>query len=281
MKPHLTEDAMINHPALVRFAERRLNMMCLNYEQARFKPEEAAIHDLRVSVRRVIGLLGFLEFLCDGEPEKARICSAERRRLKKQLKALNRLRDLQVQLRYLKGPELKVPYPEALLQELTAQEHGELAALKTAMEAWPLTKTRRRALKLIRETVIPPRELELKTQLYLRYLTDRLHESVHCCQKPDPDSCHRLRVRLKQYRYCLEILDQGFGLRQILMGAVRQWQNDLGTLQDRKVLLSFVEASAAFEAAGPLREALGAEIGQLLAQVREEACAIRYETQLN
>jgi len=272
---------MINHPALARFTERRLNMLCLNYEQARFKPEEAAIHDLRVSVRRVIGLLGFWAFLCDAEPDKAWICTAEARRLRKHLKTLNRLRDLQVQLRYLKGPEVKAPCPEALLQELAAQEQGELAALKAEMESWRLTRTRRRVLSLARETVVAPREMELKTHLYLRYLTDRLHESVHCCQKPDPDSCHRLRVRLKQYRYCLEILEQGFGIRQILLGAVRQWQNDLGTLQDRKVLLTFVEASAAGEAAAPLRDALASEIAQLLAQVQEEACAIRYETQLN
>lgn len=272
---------MVQHDALTRFGEQRMNTLCLHFEQAYSRMDEAAIHDLRVSVRRAISLLGFLSFLYDEDAHAVRTCEKCTRKLKRSLKTLNGLRDTQVLLRHLKQQGASSPFAVNLIAGLSSQETALKESLQQAMDAWRLPAIRRKIKKLLQTRPKERPELELKTGMYLRYLTQRLHESVQCCQAPDGATCHRLRIRLKQYRYFLELLEQGYGIRQILLGAVRQWQNDLGILQDRRVLLECArQASDDTPDAHVYIAALETEITALLQAVQEEALSIRFETQL-
>ncbi len=278
----LLGDIMINFSALTRFTEQRLNTLCLNFERAYSKPDEETIHDLRVSLRRLLSHLNHLSFLYDQNEEVLKNVGLHHKKLKRYIKSLNQLRDSQIQIKHLESLIAPDECPESVLTHLRDDVKTKLDGLASEMDMWTLNKTRKKIRSILHNYPLPDRELELKSHLYLNYLTGRLHESVQFCQTPDICGCHKLRLRLKEYRYNLEMLEHGYGIKQILMGAVRQWQDDLGTLQDRRILLKHLDAMDWKNDAdlNDFRTRIQAELGDLLKTVASEAHAIRYETQI-
>lgn len=256
--------------------------MCLNFERVYSDPGEESIHDLRVSIRRQISHLKYLIFLYENDAEICIQLKTHHRRLKRNLQSLSQMRDLQTHINYLQGLSGDDACPEMLLEHLKAQTSSMLHRLPSEMDRWTLQKSRRKVRKLMADYPLSDKEIELKSHLYLNFLTQRLHGSVQCCQKPDLCGCHALRIRLKEYRYHLEMLEQGFGIKQILIGAVRQWQDDLGALQDLRALyektdtLDWKDHPELETFRGRLRE----KLNEQLMTVANEAHAIRFETQI-
>ncbi len=273
---------MIQFPALIRFTELRLNTMCMNFERAYGSPTEEAIHDLRVSIRRFLTHLNFLSFLSDQNEDTSGKYRLYHKKLKRYLKSLNQIRDLQTQITTLGALSSEKGCPPKLLELFKSYEKNKLSKLASEMDQWQLQKIRKKVRTLIHETPISDKELELKSYLYLNHLTQELHNAVHYCQKPDLCGCHCLRIRLKEYRYHLEMLEQGFGIKQILIGAVKEWQNELGALQDLKVLLEQIDKAYPESDSEVLafRATLQDELDALLNTVKDEVHAIRFETQL-
>ncbi len=273
---------MIRFQALSKFTEQRLNTMCLNFERVFSDPGEESIHDLRVSIRRQISHLKYLIFLYDNDSEISTELKTHHRRLKRNLQSLSQMRDMQTHIRYLEELSGDDPCPGSLLENLKAQTVSKLHSLPSEMDRWNLQKSRRKVRQLMADYPLADKEIELKSHLYLNFLTERLHASVQCCQKPDLCGCHALRIRLKEYRYHLEMLEQGFGIKQILIGAVRQWQDDLGALQDLRALYEKTDTldwkdNPELEA---FRARLQQKLNEQLMAVASEAHAIRFETQI-
>lgn len=273
---------MITYSALIHFTQQRINTMCLNFERAYSRPSEEAIHDLRVSVRRLMSHLNFLSFLADQEEQVVKEYAALYKKLKRYLKSLNRLRDLQIQIQYIEKQAAEKHIPQNLLAALKSEETDRLSRITSKMDRWKLRKIRITIRRLLQANAVSDRELELKCSLYLNFLTEEVHGAVCDCTKPDIIGCHRLRIRLKEYRYHLEMLEQGFNIRQLLIGAVKNWQDELGALQDMRMLL---EKLRVLEAAGDpeiiaFRHHIQSELDALLDIVKDEVYAIRFETQL-
>lgn len=273
---------MITFPALTTFTELRLNTLCLNFERAYSNPEEDTIHDLRVSIRRLLSHLKYLEFIFEHVPPVADAYQVYYKKLKRCLKSLNELRDLQIQIQHLENIPLEKARPVKLLAVLKSHEKELISKLSFKMDLWNLQKIRHKLRRLILSNTISSKELELKSHLYLNFLTQEVHGAIQVCQKPDLVGCHRLRIRLKDYRYHLEMLEQGFGFKQLLIGAIKGWQDDLGALQDQRMLLEQLHKmdlqSDPEIHAFALRAQ--AELDAMLEVVKEEVHAIRFETQL-
>lgn len=273
---------MITYSALTHFTQQRINTMCLNYERAYSRPSEEAIHDLRVSVRRLMSHLNFLSFLADQDQQVVKEYAALYKKLKRYLKSMNQLRDLQIQIQYIEKQAAEKHIPQNLLAALKSEETGRLSRITSKMDKWKLRKIRITIRRLLQANAVSDRELELKCSLYLNFLTEEVHSAVCDCTKPDIIGCHRLRIRLKEYRYHLEMLEQGFNIRQLLIGAVKNWQDELGALQDMRMLL---EKLRELESAGDpeiiaFRHHIQSELDALLDIVKDEVYAIRFETQL-
>lgn len=273
---------MIKFSSLSRFTEQRLNTMCLNFERVYSNPSEEGIHDLRVSLRRQISHLKYLIFLYENNSENASTLKIHHRKLKHNLQSLSLIRDMQTHIEYLKNPAGGETRPKILIDHLKVQIDDKLNNLPAELDLWGLQKSRRKLRNILASYPISDKEIELKSHLYLNFLTQRLHESVQCCQKPDLHGCHALRIRLKEYRYHLEMLEQGFGIKQILIGAVRQWQDDLGALQDLRALYEKTDTldwkdNPEIEL---FREVLQSKLNDQLIVVANEAHAIRFETQI-
>lgn len=273
---------MIKFSSLTRFTAQRLNTLCLSYEMAYSEQSEKHIHDLRVSLRRNHSHLEYILFLYDQHPEFFKKFRPMSKKIRRHIRALSSLRNLQTQILYISSQSALCPDVDVLLNEMKREEQLLLVNLRYQMDEWRLQKIRRKLIRFMIKNPLPDKELELRSVLYLNLLTDRLHEAVHLCCTPDICGCHTLRIRLKEYRYHLEMLEQAFGLKQILMGAVKQWLADLGALQDKRVLLKRLEKPeyANLPQYAPLLSKIQLDIEELLLQVQEEANAIRFETQI-
>ncbi len=273
---------MITFPALIQFTELRLNTLCLNFERTYSNPSEGAIHDLRVSIRRFLTHLNFLSFLYDQDEVISEQYRTQYKKLKRCLKSLNQLRDLQIQIQYIENHSVENHVPVKLLEMLKCDEAARLSRLSFKMDAWNLRKIRIKIRHLLREYPVGDKELELKCHLYFNYLAEEAHSAVNDCKKPDILGCHRLRIRLKECRYHLEMLEQGFDIKQLLIGAIKNWQDELGALQDMRMLLEKLHQmnTVADPELHGFTSHVESELNALLETVRNEVHAIRFEIQL-
>jgi len=170
---------MITFPALIQFTELRINTLCLNFERVYSNPSEEAIHDLRVSIRRLLTHLNFLSFLSDQDEHVSKQYGILHKKLKRYLKSFNQLRDLQIQIQYIENHASENHSPLKLLEILKCDETARLSRLSFKMDQWNLRKIRIKIRRLIQESAVSNKELELKCHLYLNYLTEEVHNAVN------------------------------------------------------------------------------------------------------
>lgn len=226
---------MVTYSALIRFTEEQLNRFCLNYERIYSNPTEEAIHDFRVSCRRMLTLLDFFEFLLESDPKAASGCKRLRKDIRKWLKSMNGLRDLHILIGYVSSfDDSNTQVPDIL----KGQQSLQIQRLSSALPSWDPPAIRKKANRMIHTVTLADSELNLKIQIYLNYLTGQLHESVNRAEIPiSLKTAHRIRIRLKEYRYYLELLAQGFHLHQPLISRLKNWQDQLGALQDLQMVI--------------------------------------------
>ena len=200
---------------------------------------EAAVHNLRVSIRR---LLSTVELL--GDLTSARQVKKVRRALKRQLDALGELRDAQVQLLQLDRLRLRSPVVRAFRAYLRKREKdcarqarktvkhlkpGRVAALmsKFEVELRQCGKVRRAGA----DFVVLRRGVN---EVFARVAA--LRQQI---DPADADTIHRTRVAFKKFRYRMEALAPLLpGVSRERLTAMRRYQNLMGAIQDATVLLA-------------------------------------------
>lgn len=211
--------------------------------RCRRQADEAAVHDLRVAIRR---LLAVLQLAKAAAPE-AKVKKL-RHHLRRRLKAVSRLRDLHVQLGLLAAERRRA----SGLREFRAELEGEAARLAErqtrSFRRLRLRRQHRRCARVQRTIVTctaPPRRARAAAA---RLQTAFLHAAARVAARraavapAQPDTLHRLRVALKRQRYMAEALTRlGLVTDARLPVALREMQRRLGRIQDLDVLLRRVE----------------------------------------
>lgn len=207
-----------------------------NLKRCRQEFSAAVVHDLRVSLRR---LLATLELL--GHFLPARRAEKSRRTLKRQLDAFGGLRDLQVQLARL----VELPQPERAARSFRAflrrQERKEITKARRAVHRFSSRRIARTAAEL---------EAELRERSEARAATDlaalvrranaafaRVGQLRAKIDPADSDTIHRARVAFKGFRYAVEALAPLLStVTPRRLRAMRAYQNLMGDIQDATVL---------------------------------------------
>ena len=207
-----------------------------NLKRSRQEFSAAAVHDLRVSLRR---LLATMELL--GHFLPARRAEKSRRTLKRQLDAFDELRDLQVQLARL----VDLPQPERAARSFRAflrrQERKEIAKARRAVCRFSSRRIARTAAEL---------EAELRERPEARAATDlaalvrranaafaRVGQLRAKIDPADSDTIHCTRVAFKGFRYAVEALAPLLPeVTPQRLRAMRAYQNWMGDIQDATVL---------------------------------------------
>jgi CHAD domain-containing protein len=216
------------------FLDRRLEKYQVDLETCRNEFTETAVHDLRVTTRRLLAALELIRTF-DPHPRVKKL----RRNLKNQLDGFDSLRDVQVMLADISKNIEGLPELQPFQKYLQKREKRLLRTAENHVRAIKLTAFNKRLLK-VRETLaaIPAEDLPLR----LLKAVDEAYLTVkkrYGAMDPDrPASIHSLRVAFKKFRYMVECVQPTLpnfpGTR---LKSMQNYQTLMGNIHDAEVFL--------------------------------------------
>ena len=257
-------------PKLAEVLEARWNGYCDQYRRCSKHCSEEAVHELRVSIRRLLAQLILVEEVLPGSA-----LSKLRKALKRQFKEFGELRDVHVQRQAI--GRLLARYPALVLLDLHLLRcerrlvKEAARSLKTAREKKLLSWIRR-----VREGLLQDADDEAAQRRMLARIMDattaafdKVIERLFKASEAEPETIHCVRLAYKKFRYMVEALSPtwtGYSPKQLRRMAY--YQRRLGRIQDAEVLRTTLIGFAKRNPAS--REAMR-PVGRLLHRRRSEA----------
>jgi CHAD domain-containing protein len=208
---------------------------------------EEAVHDLRVSIRRLLSLLDLLGGLPDPVPVKKL-----RRRLKAQLTSMGALRDVQVMLAAVQSIETPLLGQQAFTTYLMGLEQQQREQARQTLNCFPAGKVFRR-LNIARKALQVPGTNRNWYEALLAAVEGAFTECSTrylAVRRTNPETVHSVRIAFKRFRYSVEIIEQVRpACSEAYFHALRHYQTLLGNIQDADVLLKALEDFAKEHAA--------------------------------
>ena len=214
----------------------KLEKFIANYLRCVEHPDESAIHDVRVSARRILASLDVIH-----NCEMTRYETKAVKRLKKLLKKLNPIRDAQVialNASQAGNPAMDIPEFQAYLQAR--------AEKKTKMASSIFKKNRSpeeflkpfRALPKITSTPLEEPATALFAGVdtaYAKYLAK--YQKINA---EHPETIHKFRVAFKKFRYTMELASPRNAIPNVIPPKIfedlHHMQTLLGDVQDADVM---------------------------------------------
>lgn len=199
------------------------------------RPSEDAVHDLRVSVHRLLAVLEVVR----GIAPRPRLRKM-RRQLKKQLDELDDLRDVQVIRTEIAGASSSLPQLASFYDHLQKQECRLLRAAREQLRLSRPSEHRRR-LKRVRaalERETDPRTLAHRAQNAVDSAFSRAVRAYDNVDASAAASIHRLRIAFKRFRYMMEVavpLLPDYPANQL--GLLHDYQEKMGKVQDIEIVM--------------------------------------------
>ncbi len=207
-----------------------------NFQLVKKKFSEKSVHDLRVTIRRFLAIINVL----NKEISDFGYLYILRKRLKKELKLYNPLRDNQVQMIKIERLSQSFPIMTNYFEFLKRKELEILNEIKENIDKQSLEEINESVffLKLQLKQLLPKSEVtksSLVRSAYDAYLVVLQRSSN--LDKNDLDSFHQLRLAFKKFRYIMEFIQPILYLPDTYFKTLKGFQDILGEIQDNRVLL--------------------------------------------
>jgi len=206
------------------------------WKKARRAMDEGSIHDLRVASRRMAASLLLMESVL-GEDRSSKV----RRRIKRLMKKLGPLRDVQVQIQLVKkwDPSESTQRFEDSLKEIEQQERdrvrdylGQNRKENILQELRDFQKDAAKRLKKISQATL---QAGIRSALSVQRMD--LEAARNAMALSDGKSLHAVRRTARKLRYCLEAAAEIVGAPpKSELGRLRRYQTQLGNKRDLQLL---------------------------------------------
>ncbi len=195
---------------------------------------EKHIHDYRVSIRRMVSLLKFINSLVPNVYSTNLL-----KHLKSKMKLLSPIRDVQVQLLRISAFENKYHdlqdfyfYLIRREKDLIQQTQYKIIESGNVLVEGNLIWLKVKLKEIFRELTISDDDFLIQYSI----LKERLANSIKEMSKDSDESIHNLRLSFKKYRYYLEIICRIFPDNKEEIKRLRKLQNTMGAIQDIYVI---------------------------------------------
>jgi CHAD domain-containing protein len=219
---------------LLDLIEEGANTYRKNLKLCRDEFSRKTVHDLRISIRRLLAILDVVHFVTSAS--RAEKLSA---RLKKQLDDVSELRDIQVMLDRVSEDLVTLPELEPLQKHLKKREKRQQSSNQKQVQNIPTGWIKKRLPKLqeaVQELSADQLDHQLPQAVDEAYLT-----VVQRYSDIDPAqlvSIHHLRVAFKKFRYMVEAISPCLpDVPETLLQALHDYQTQMGDIHDLQVLL--------------------------------------------
>ena len=231
---------------LLRSLADRWQVFAGQAARSRRRPSERAIHDLRVSTRRLIATLEIVRTLLPGDSP-----SRIRRQLKRHLKAFSDLRDLQVQMISVRRLCTRFPALRPFAHLLLGREKLLLKHARQEIRGMRMQTMERALASVENQLEIPLADPLMRDashtiaigalgRTYWRAATLRAG-----AMSGKTSRIHRFRIAFKRFRYAVEALQPLLlGVDRRMLKAMNGYQTRMGNVQDIAVLIASVNAFA-------------------------------------
>lgn len=267
---------------LRQMLEDRWSTFARELLRVRRKGTEEAVHDVRVATRRLIAFLDLAAaFVTPGAVHKLR------RQARVLLKALNALRDVQVQRLGVKGFWVTFPILRLYDASLRRRERSLGNEASGAFKAFPLQQMEAAVGRLdadVQRVFDGPALRRSGWHLMTGTAAasfGRAVERRRSIRRDRPETLHRFRVAFKKFRYTIEMLGPAFPwVDEGLHKTMNRYQTVLGEIQDVEVLAAGLRSYARRRRVGkaegggsllPVFRMLANRRAELLRQFRQSA----------
>ena len=257
-------------PKLAEVLEIRWISYCNEFRRCSKHCSEEAVHELRVSIRRLLAQLMLVEEVLPGDS-----LSKLRKALKRRFKQFGELRDVHVQRQTIDRLLARHPALVLLDAELKRREKRlvkEVArSLETGREKKLLNWVVRVLASLAEDADYQPTQRRMLGQIMdaASAAFDEVNRRLAEVSVAEPATIHRVRLAYKKFRYMVEALSPtwtGYTPKQLRRMAY--YQRRLGRIQDLEVLRA---ALAAFAKRNPASRAAMRPMGKVIDRRRSEA----------
>lgn len=232
-----------NNIKIIRFLVASLDKSFRSYYKklsvAKFMFSEVSVHNLRISMRRAIAICSIINYIIPN------YYSVElTKHLRKKMKVLNELRDIQVGLLKIEQSNLSGKGVSELRQYLIEQEHKNLIKAKRNISSF-FDKDINSLIFLLRIRILDcmNEKTDLKGNL-IGYINDRYYSLKIKFREVKEDnfrSFHQLRLEFKKYRYSIEQMINYMEKKTVLVKRLKHFQDLLGRIQDNTVFCNKIE----------------------------------------
>ncbi|MGB9770568.1 MAG: CHAD domain-containing protein [Candidatus Kapaibacteriota bacterium] len=210
---------------------RNLELVCQSFDNE-------AIHDLRVSMRRIQALSSYIDEICS---ENVSLGLTEE--LKLRIKRFNKLRDVQVQIDFLIKNLNKFTETIDFLFYLKKREKKQVKKLKSIIQLpdfslngdlffYHLKIQKLACLTSLDKKIIAENALSSLNEV--KRATDEII-------KGDFRTYHKVRLKIKKFRYIIETIEKIIDSPKDKLKEIQALQTILGEIQDFSVLLTMIE----------------------------------------
>ncbi|MFN3306718.1 MAG: CHAD domain-containing protein [Candidatus Kapaibacteriota bacterium] len=229
--------------------------------------DDEAIHDLRVSIRRILAFMYLIDQIC-----AETIYEELQKQLKTKIKRFNKLRDVQVQIATIINYIKKFPVLADFLVFLKKNEKKQIKKLKSALL---YNEFDLRGDIFFYRNHISQRECLSKTSInYLANIALNsfidVDNSIKEIQPSNFSSYHKTRLKVKKFRYVVETLESIMSIPRDKIKEIQTIQTILGEIQDLTVLVHLVETFCSKEGQGILKFSNFVEFVQHKREEKEE-----------
>ena len=259
-------------PLLLESLDQRWQRYLGEVARCRKKCSEKSVHDLRVATRRLIAVIDVILTVVPHDPVRN-----VARELRKRLKALGPLRDVQVQLLRVETmrqlfPVLKPFFTVLLLREqrLINATSRLLQKMETKTLGERIAACRKRLSKMLGSPLMHGVVLIAATGVAAAGFT-RAVALLRAVTSDDVETIHRLRVAFKKFRYLVEVLQAVLPfVTEERLKMMNAYQDRMGFIQDNEVLTAALRRYSRGRSGGgsaglaPVRQALILEHKELV-----------------
>lgn len=200
------------------------------------EPVEEAIHDFRVSIRRLISQTDLAEQIYPSN-----YITVMRNSIKKQLKLFSPLRDTQVQLMTVNKLRRNFPELNFFYYDLLAQEHTLITSQTETIRRFDIAEFEGFIFFYLLDFKRYLLEKRIDEQSIFAIIDDKFQSALSAkCELniENLETYHKFRIAFKKFRYSLESVGNLLDLDVKLFKALGRYQTQLGEIQDSEVLLS-------------------------------------------
>lgn len=266
---HIVEQPLATYPlesVLAGSLEERWHRYAdlLKKTRSELSEKENLVHDLRVASRRLVSTIDLVKPVAGAE-RLVRI----RKQLRRGLKVCSPLRDLQVQVPYVRSMVLEYPALETFLTVVLLREKRVMRQIVRALQkvqpgkmAGDLASVAAQVRTLLSQPVV--REAAHAAVVGAAGIAVlRGRERFSMIHRDDTASIHLFRVAFKKMRYTMEALRPLFpSVTEEQLKVMDNYQQKMGDIQDVEVLRASINAYASWrhETNSPALLAVGNEL---------------------